>query len=460
MSSDPKPPARGGALSFLTPTALAAVFAPALLFEVGIGAVIPMVAVRASELGADLATAGLLAALLAVGQILGDVPAGAVAARLGDRWAMAAAAAVAVVTLTVCALADALAVLALGVLGTGVTNAVFLLARHSYLAEVTPVVHRARVLSTLGGVGRIGMFVGPFLGAALVHATATAAAFWLAVVTTALVVIVLLAVPDVGGEGRGRRGTLRRRAAGGAAGGAAGAGAVAGRGATRAPAPRVTVRRVVADHGRLFATLGVGVLLVGAVRGSRQVLLPLWGEHLGLDPAVTSLVYGISGALDTLVFYPAGMLMDRRGRLAVGVPSMLVLGVAMLLLPLAGGPVALAVLAAAMGLGNGVSAGILMTLGADTAPADVRAQFLGMWRLMQDTGTAAGPLVVSAAAALGSLAAGALTMGAVGVVAAGVLAATVPRWTVHASVRTRVAAGLRADGSSPPGAGEVQGRTR
>ena len=59
-----------------------------------------------------------------------------------------------------------------------------------------------------------------------------------------------------------------------------------------------------------------------------------------------------------------------------------------------------------MGFGNGIGSGILMTLGADVAPPETRSQFLGVWRLCADSGSAGGPLVVSAAAALGSLAAG------------------------------------------------------
>ena len=70
-----------------------------------------------------------------------------------------------------CALAPALWVLAAGITTAGAAASVFGLARQAYLTEVTPVHARARALSTLGGVSRIGAFVGPFLGAAVVHLT-------------------------------------------------------------------------------------------------------------------------------------------------------------------------------------------------------------------------------------------------------------------------------------------------
>src|SRR5690606_40562492 len=63
-------------------------FVPSLVFEVGIGAMLPIVAITATNLDASLAAAGTMAALVPIGQLLADVPAGALAARLGDRHAM------------------------------------------------------------------------------------------------------------------------------------------------------------------------------------------------------------------------------------------------------------------------------------------------------------------------------------------------------------------------------------
>jgi MFS family permease len=204
---------------------------------------------------------------------------------------------VAALALSTSALAPTLPVLAVGVLLTGAASAVFHLARQSFLTDVTPVVNRARVLSTLGGVARIGAFLGPFLGAALLHVAGLRSVFWLAVGTTVLAGLVVLLAPDV----EGRRGRPRTR-------------------------PVVPTGTLLRRHARLLGTLGIAVVLVGAVRASRQVVLPLWSEHLGLAPATTSLVFGLAGAVDMLLFYPAGKVMDRRGRLWVAVPSMLVLG--------------------------------------------------------------------------------------------------------------------------------------
>jgi MFS family permease len=396
--------------------ALVAVYAPTLVFSVGTGAVAPVIALRAVDLGADLALAGLVVALLGVGQIVGDVPAGALAARVGDRRAMLVASVLSVGAFVACALATSVWVLAAGIAAAGAASSVFGLARQAYLTEVAPVHARARALSTLGGVNRIGAFVGPFLAAGIVHLTDLRGVFWLAVLTCALAGVVVAAVPDALGPGADRH---------------------------RAGAPPVSLRTVARDHRHVFATLGLVVVLVGAVRAGRQVVLPLWTEHLGLSPATTSLVFGISGAVDMLLFYPAGRVMDRRGRLWVAIPSMVVLGLGILALPWATTLAAVTVVAMVVGLGNGIGSGILMTLGADVAPAAVRSQFLGIWRLFSDAGGAAGPLLVSAGAAVGTLAGGISAMGVTGLLAAAGLARWVPPWSEHANAATRRAAAAR-----------------
>jgi hypothetical protein len=73
-----------------------------------------------------------------------------------------------------------------------------------------------------------------------------------------------------------------------------------------------------------------------------------------------------------------------------------------------------------MGLGNGLSAGLIMTIGADVSPAAGRAQFLGAWRVCADLGNGGGPLAIGAIAAVASLAAAALVMGSAGFVAAAI----------------------------------------
>jgi MFS family permease len=197
----------------------------------------------------------------------------------------------------------------------------------------------------------------------------------------------------------------------------------------------VTSWTMLKTYRRLFSTLGFAILFVGAVRASRQTVLPLWASHLGLSAEQTSIMFGIASAVDMALFYPSGKVMDHFGRLSVALPSLLVLGGAMIAIPFTHSLLTLTIVAMIMSFGNGVGSGIMMTLGADTAPADGRTRFLAVWRLFSDSGNAAGPVVVSLVATAATLAAGIVAIGFVGLAGAGALAIWVPRYSPFATRR-------------------------
>jgi hypothetical protein len=89
----------------------------------------------------------------------------------------------------------------------------------------------------------------------------------------------------------------------------------------------------------------------------------------------------------------------------------LTVGIAALLLPLTHSALTVSAVVALIAVGNGLGAGIVMTLGADAAPVEGRSQFLGGWRLCGDVGLSGGPLLVSAIAAVAPLATACLVIG-------------------------------------------------
>ena len=258
---------------------------------------------------------------------------------------------------------------------------------------------------------RIGMFIGPFVAAAAIHAFGMVGAYGVGIAALAVAAVVAARIPDLMPEAAADEGSTTDTAAPPAA---------------AAPAAP-TVGSILRDHRRLFVTLGIGVLLVSAVRASRQAVIPLWADQLALAPSVASLIYGLSGGIDMLVFYPAGKVMDQKGRSWVAVPSMLIMGVALMLTPLTHGATTLLIAALAIGFGNGIGSGLIMTLGADHSPRIGRAHFLGVWRLMSDIGSSSGPALLSFLAATLSLGAGIAVTGVLALAAAAQLAYWIPR---------------------------------
>ncbi|MFL6662685.1 MAG: MFS transporter [Rhizobacter sp.] len=378
-------------------------FLPTLLFAIGEGAILPVVTLSARDMGATPAVAALVVMLIGVGSLLSNIPASLITMHRGERWALVAAAVWCALAMALCAATSRLAFFAAGAFMVGMAQAVFGLARQSFLTEAVPAAYRARAMSTLGGVMRIGLFIGPFIAAAAIHRVGLAGAYEVGIVALVLAAVVAVATPEVEGGDPG----------------AAAAGAP-----SAAPA---TLSSSVRAHRHLFVTLGICVALVSAVRASRQAIIPLWADHLGLEPAVASLIYGVSGGIDMLVFYPAGKVMDLKGRRWVAVPSMVVMGLAMLLMPLTGGATALLLAASVLGFGNGIGSGMIMTLGADHAPRQGRAHFLGVWRLMSDIGASCGPALLSFMTAALSLGVAIAFTGAISLAAAVQLAYWIPR---------------------------------
>ncbi|WP_250645394.1 MFS transporter [Gulosibacter massiliensis] len=61
---------------------------PTFIYSVGQGAIVPVIPAVATSLGADLGFAGFIAGSLLIGQAVGNLPAGAVVSRFGERRAM------------------------------------------------------------------------------------------------------------------------------------------------------------------------------------------------------------------------------------------------------------------------------------------------------------------------------------------------------------------------------------
>jgi MFS family permease len=377
--------AHGQTLRQLGPT----VYLPSAVYSTGIGAVAPVIVLTATGLGASPATAAVVAGLLGLGQISGSLPAGVLISRVGERRTMLAASGFAVPALLACMFASNVLLLGAAVALLGVCGSAWALSRHAYLTEAVRPELRARAMSTLGGVGRIGTFSGPFLGAGAMHVSGLDGAYLVAIAGVGLATVVLVVLPPVPHDRAVPPGT-----------------------------ERPGLWTVIHTNRHTLRTLGSGVLLVGALRASRQTILPLWGVSLGLSPATIGLIYGVSGGIDMLLFYPAGKLMDRHGRRAAAVPAMTLLGIAHTLLPFAGGVAGLTAVALLMGAGNGLSAGLVMTLGADASPASGRAEFLGAWRLCSDLGQGGGPLLIGAITAAATLSAAAVAVGGSGLLAA------------------------------------------
>ncbi len=338
-------------------------YGPNTLYGIAEGAFLPVAVLTARGLGASVGLAAAIIVVFGAGSLLANVPAGRLVRRLGERKALLVGGLLGTGAALACLVAEQVWLYVVGVFLLGAAGAVFKLARQSYLTRVVPYRRRAVAMSSLGGVYRIGLFVGPVLGGVVIAQHGLRATFWVV-------------------------------AAGMALGGLLGLFVSAGAEETVEARP-ARVLELVREHRRVFATVGLGVMLVGAVRAARTAALPLWADHVGLAPEQTSFVFALSALADVVLFLPAGLATDRFGRRAVCVPAMVLTGTSLLALPWTGTLATLGVVAVLLGVGNGFTAGIIQILGADYAPPHQRAEFLGLWRVLADVGTLGGPAIIS-----------------------------------------------------------------
>jgi MFS family permease len=384
------------------------VYLPTFIFSIGQGAVLPVIPLFARDLGGSVATAGLIVAMRGLGTLAFDLPGGMAVSRFGDKGAMVAGTALIALVAVGASLSGSVAVLGGLILLMGGGWSFWQLARLAYVSEVAPVEQRGRALTMLGGVIRAGNSIGPILGGLLAKHYGLASAFYLQAglgLVSSLLMFIFVR-DSTGSENLGGHGMTRR------------------------------LVETARDHRRTFLHAGFAVMALMLLREVRTVFLPLWGQSIGLDVAEIGLAFGISYFLDAGLFYPVGYVMDRWGRKWAGVPCLAILSLGFLLLPATGSFVGFTLAAIVIGVGNGLGTGILMTLGADFAPRERRGEFLGLWRLLGDTGSTVGPLIASFVIGLAGLGWAATVCAAIGFVGATVMWRLVPETLPRRAART------------------------
>lgn len=376
---------------------LLSVYLPSLVMAFGRGLLLPVLPLFADSFGASYALVGLVLAGESIGMLLADLPAGSLLRRLRPRLAMVLGVllvgAAAFGLFWVSSLWQALLVQ----IASGMGGALWNVSRHAYLTTATQPEQRGRAISFFGGVTRMGIFAGPGVGGLLAASFGLRAPFLLVAGLAALTAVLAgLFTEDP----------------------------------ARSPELPLAHRSSLAlfrDYRGILLSAGLGQLFAQMIRAARFALIPLYGSNvIGLGVDAVGWLMSASSLIDMMMFYPAGLVMDRFGRKAAIVPSFAVQGLGMLLMPLSTSFLGLLAVASLIGLANGLSSGSMMTLGADLAPRESLGEFLGLWRLVGDSGSTGGPVAVGVVAAALSLGSSALVLGGVGLLAAAIFAFGVP----------------------------------
>jgi MFS family permease len=340
-----------------------------------LGTAIPLAAI---QMGASFSVASLIAAMLTVGVLVSTLPAGWLVTRISEKWAMLSASLASLLAAVTALLAPNLVVLVVSVTVMGAGTSVFAMGRHTWVTTSTPAATRGRVISTMAGMYRLGVMVGPFLAALSFAITHDATSAFAAVAVTSAGICVVVAAA--------RFPPAAPQAAG---------------------ATPPSAFRTIWKHRGVLTRLGTLVAVLATMREARRIVLPLVGVAVGQTEVQVALIIGAASALDFSLFYVGGSMTDRLGRLWVAVPALVSFGASFLLIAvvdqLPWSAAWYVVAALVMSVGNGISAGIVGTVGSDLALSRGPAAFLSSWRLITDAGAAAAPLGIAGITAVASV---------------------------------------------------------
>src|SRR5215471_6068706 len=321
---------------------------------------------------------GLGASALAVGMIEGVAEATALIVRifsgalsdwLGRRkWLAAAGYGLAAFTKPVFPLAPSagwlFAARFIDRIGKGIRGA----PRDALIADITPSDLRGASFGLRQSLDTIGAFIGPLVAVALMLLTADdfTLVFWFAVIPAFLsfaVIALVVREPE----------------------------RTADRPPVRSPLSR-------AEIARLGGAFWIVVTLADTFTLARfsEAFLLLRAQSLDMELALVPLILVAMNVVFGLAAWPAGALSDRIGRFGLLTSGFAVLIAADLVLALAPNVAAVVLGAALWGLHMGLTQGILASLVADTAPADLRGTAFGLFSLVAGVATVAASVVAGA----------------------------------------------------------------
>ncbi|MDE0089704.1 MAG: MFS transporter [Candidatus Poribacteria bacterium] len=373
------------------------IYLPALLLSTGVGIISPTLSIyiKSFELSYTLTTF-----VIAVG-VVGNIPAGVLVERIGRKPAMLLG--LLMIGFSAIGMGTARNIWHLfgAQLVGGIGNALWMLSRHAYMADVIPLAKRGSSIALFGGVNRMGTFAGKF-GVIFLGANLRLPFFVYTAFAVLTLIICLFSIPGTKQESKTQP--------------------------QQAQQPYLTqLLHVSKQHFELLATAGIGQVCVQTLRRGCHIIIPLYAKFVvGLDTRGVRSVEMISSAVDMSMFPVAGFMMDRFGRRYATVPGICIFATGMALMPFTDTFTWLLLSAIVMRFGNGIASGTMMTLGADLAPKEGTGEFLGLWRITGDFGGAAGPVVVGNIADWFGLGFSGFALGGIGYLAVGIFLWLVP----------------------------------
>ena len=361
------------------------VYVPSFLMATCQGGLLMILPLYALDFGHGEAMAASVLAARGLGNMLGDLPAGAATARWGDRPVMQIGIAMMFVSTVLAGAVATTALLLICATGIGFAMATWLLARLALVGDMVVSQWRGQALSTMAGLQRVGHFIGPALVGYSIEQFGFNDTFFILAAGIGMTLLFVNLSGRISADSPASAQPNQSPSK------------------THHTEPEASYTSVLVAHRRTWFTAGQVVMLLTLLRSARTLLIPVWGVQLELGAAEIGIILSLAAGFDMIMFPFAGLIMDRLGRRWSATACIALLGLGLGLIPFTTTSIAFATAAILAGIGNGLGSGINMTLGTDLAPAEDRGRFLGIWRLIGDSGSLIGPSIIGFLASTWSL---------------------------------------------------------
>ncbi len=297
--------------------ASAIVFVDAMFFA----AIVPLLPEYVDEFGLSKTGAGILAAAYPAGTLLGSLPGGWLASRLGVRPTVFVGLGLLIGSSIAFAFAESILVLDTARFVQGLGSAASWAGALGWLVGAAPRERRGELIGSAMAAAIVGALLGPVLGAAAAG-LGTELVFTAVGVASGGLLVWAVLTPST------------------------------------QPPPRTPMRTVFAALREPRIATGMWiVILVGLMFGTLDVLVPLRLDELGAGAVVIGVTFVAAGALEATMSPYFGRLSDRHGRILPCLVGLGASGLAMLLLPWPAATVLLSLVVVV----TGPSIGILWT---------------------------------------------------------------------------------------------------
>lgn len=267
--------------------------------------------------------------------------------------------------------------LTISLIAFGAGRSLWNISRKYLIATEIPREIRGRASSFIGASERIGLFAGPAIVGFVISRWSYSYVFTLAFLMSIAILATALFSRIPREEIHDDNNDLNKISSG----------------SSQVEKESLPVRSVLLDLVILFIVL----FIVQGIRSVRNYMLPLIGkESTDLSSDLVSYLITLTGLFDVLMSYPAGWLMDKKGRSVAVSLSFGIIALSYLLLQGSANREIYIAGLVIYGAGNGLGAGTMITIGSDISRVIGSRRiphFLMLWQTLGDLSTIIFPVI-------------------------------------------------------------------